>query len=222
MNLAELLQKYPDDEAAEAFFVEQRWPDGVACPHCGNCDVQDGANHPDTRFRCRGCWAYFSVKTGTAMENSKLGCLKWLMASYLLVANRKGISSIRLGEELGVQQKTAWYLGHRIRETWAETPAPFEGVVEADETFVGGLEKNKHAPKKVVNRKKNGEPVVGDGKTVVVGIRERETKRVYAQHLPKRDKGKVSAFVRETRMRTPLSTRMNGAATRAFRGITTT
>ena len=144
------------------------------------------------------------------------------MASYLLVANRKGISSIRLGEELGVQQKTAWYLGHRIRETWAETPAPFEGVVEADETFVGGLEKNKHAPKKVVNRKKNGEPVVGDGKTVVVGIRERETKRVYAQHLPKRDKGKVSAFVRETRMRTPLSTRMNGAATRAFRGITTT
>ena len=88
-------------------------------------------------------------KPGTAMENSKLGCLKWLMASYLLVANRKGISSIRLGEELGIQQKTAWYLAHRIREAWAETPAPFEGVVEADETFVGGLEKNKHAPKKV-------------------------------------------------------------------------
>ena len=107
MSLAELLQKYPDDEAAEAFFVEQHWPDGVACPHCGNCDVQDGANHPDMRFRCRGCWAYSSVKTGTAMENSKLGCLKWLTASYLLVANRKGISSIRLGEELGVQQKTA-------------------------------------------------------------------------------------------------------------------
>ena len=197
MSLAELLQKYPDDEAAEAFFVEQRWPDGVACPHCGNCDVQDGANHPDMRFRCRGCWAYFSVKTGTAMENSKLGCLKWLMASYLLVANRKGISSIRLGEELGVQQKTAWYLAHRIRETWAETPAPFEGVVEADETFVGGLEKNKHAPKKVMNRKKNGEHIVGDGKTVVVGIRERETKRVFAQHLPRREKGNICAFVRD-------------------------
>ena len=108
MSLAELLQKYPDDEAAEEFFVQQRWPDGVACPKCGNCDVQDGANHPDMRFRCRGCWAYFSVKTGTSMENSKLGCLKWLMASCLLMANRKGMSSVRLGEELGVPQSTAW------------------------------------------------------------------------------------------------------------------
>ena len=77
----------------------------------------------------------------------------------------------------------------------AETPASFEGVVEADETFVGGLEKNKHAPKKVGNRKRNGESIVGDGKTVVVGIRERETKRVFAQHLPRRDKGNVCAFV---------------------------
>ena len=198
MSLAELLQKYPDDEAAEEFFVEQRWPDSVACPHCGNCDVQDGANHPEMRFRCRGCWAYFSVKTGTSMENSKLGCLKWLMAAYLLMANRKGISSIRLAEELGVRQSTAWFLAQRVREGWNETPMPFEGVVEVDETFIGGLEKNKHATKKVRNRKKNGEPVVGDGKTVVVGARERTTRRVTAQHLPRREGGSISRFVCDT------------------------
>lgn len=198
MSLAELLQKYPDDEAAEEFFVQQRWPDGVACPKCGDCDVIDGANHPDMRFRCRGCWAYFSVKTGTTMEKSKLGCLKWLMAAYLLMANRKGISSIMLGEELAVPQSTAWFLAHRIREGWSEMPAPFEGVVEVDETFVGGLEKNKHATKKVKNRKKNGEPIVGDGKTVVVGARERATKRVTAQHLPKREHGNIRRFVCDT------------------------
>ena len=178
-------------------FVQQRWPDGVACPKCGDCDIQDGANHPDMRFRCRGCWAYFSVKTGTSMENSKLGCLKWLMASYLLMANRKGMSSVRLGEELGVPQSTAWFLAHRIREGWSEMPPRFEGVVEVDETFVGGLEKNKHAPKKVRNRRKNGEVVQGDGKTVVVGLWERDTKRVYARHFPKREKGGVMAFIRD-------------------------
>ena len=131
------------------------------------------------------------------MHKSKLGCLKWLIASYLLVTNKKGISSIKLAEELGVRQSTAWYLAHRIRETWAESPVPFEGVVEVDETFVGGLEKHKHAAKKVMNRKKNGEHIVGDGKTVVVGIRERATKRVYAKHLLRREKRSIHAFVCE-------------------------
>ena len=198
MSLAELLQKYPDDEAAEEFFIQQRWPDGVACPKCGNCDIQDGANHPDMRFRCRGCWAYFSVKTGTSMENSKLGCLKWLMAAYLLMANRKGMSSIRLGEELGIPQSTAWFLAHRIREGWSEMPPRFEGVVEIDETFVGGLEKNKHGPKKIRNRKRNGEVVVGDGKTVVIGARERATKRFCGKHISRREKRKVLGFVCDT------------------------
>ena len=177
--------------------VEQRWPDGVACPHCGNCDVQDETSHPDMRFRCRGCWAYFSVRTGTAMERSKVGCRKWLIGAYLLAENPKGISSRTLAKELGVRQSTAWYLAHRIRQTWAETPAPFQGVVEADETFVGGSEKNKHPVKKIANRKRNGEVGIGDGKTIVVGIRERETKRFYAQHLLRRDQGRICAFVRD-------------------------
>ena len=195
MSLAELLKRYPDDEAAEEFFLQQRWPDGVACPKCGDCDVQDGANHPEMRFRCRGCWAYFSVRTGTTMERSKLGCLKWLMAAYLLTANRKGISSIRLGEELGVPQSTAWFLAHRIREGWREASGAFEGVVEVDETFIGGSEKNKHGFKKVRNRKRNGERILGDGKTIVVGIRERATGRVYAKHLMRRKQEGICGFV---------------------------
>ncbi|MCY4514066.1 MAG: IS1595 family transposase [Candidatus Tectomicrobia bacterium] len=197
MSLAELLKKYPNDEAAEEFFVQQRWPEGVACPKCGNCDVQDGANHPEMRFRCRGCWGYFSVRTGTTMERSKLGCLKWLMAAYLLMANRKGISSIRLGEELGVPQSTAWFLAHRIREGWHEASVAFEGVVEVDETFIGGLEKNKHWSKKIRNRERTGERVLGEGKTVVVGIREQKSGRVHAKHLSKRENRNVGAFVRD-------------------------
>ena len=195
MSLAELLQKYPDDEAAEEFFVQQRWPDDVACPKCGNCDVQDGANHLEMRFRCRGCWAYFSVRTGTTMERSKLGCLKWLMAAYLLMANRRGISSIRLAEELGISQSTAWYLRHRIRQAWDERPAAFEGVVKVDESFVGGSERNKHRLKKVQNLKKNGEHILGDGKTIVVGLRERSTGCVYAKHMLRRQKQAMHAFV---------------------------
>ncbi len=91
-------------------------------------------------FHCRACRQYFSVHTGTLLDASKLPLSKWALAFYLMSVNRKGVSSVQLSKALGVTQKTAWHLEHRIREAWAIQSGKFEGPVEVDETYVGGME----------------------------------------------------------------------------------
>ena len=91
-------------------------------------------------FHCRACRQYFSVRTGTLLHASKLPLSKWALAFYLMSVNRKGVSSVQLSKALGVTQKTAWHLEHRIREAWAIQSGKFEGPVEVDETYVGGME----------------------------------------------------------------------------------
>ena len=119
ITLVEIFRMFPDDEAAERWFVEARWPDGPWCPHCGSVNVQSGARHKSQPYRCRGCRKRFSVKTGTAMHDSKLGLQVWAIATYLMTTGIKGTSSMKLHRDLGVTQKTAWHLAHRLRETWA-------------------------------------------------------------------------------------------------------
>ena len=192
ITLIEVTRMFPDDEAAAAWFAGVRWPDGVVtCPLCESDNVKVGAKHPTMPYRCRPCRKYFSVKTGTAMESSKLGLQVWAMAMYLLSTGLKGTSSMKLHRDLGVTQKTAWHLAHRIRESWDETPAPFAGPVEVDETFIGGSEKNKPAHKKL--RAGRG-PV---GKTAVAGARDRETGRVSAAVVPATDQATLQPFVVE-------------------------
>lgn len=191
MTLVELIAMFPDDASAEQWFTEVRWPDGVVCPRCESDNINDRNTHPTMRYRCRSCRKYFSVKTGTVMESSKLGCQKWALALYLYNTEIKGISSMKVHRALGVTQKTAWYLGHRVRDCWEELNPEFVGPVEADEAYFGGIEDNKHDSKKI----KAGRGTVG--KTAVAALKDRNTNKVKAQVVDSTDAYTLLPFVHE-------------------------
>ena len=115
MSLIQLFRMFPDDEAAEKWFIHTRWPDGMACPRCGSMNVNKRTTHKTMPHRCRDCRRYFSAKVGTMMECSNLGYQIWIIAIYLWTTNLKGVSSMHLYRDLNVTQRTAWYLLHRIR-----------------------------------------------------------------------------------------------------------
>jgi transposase-like protein len=147
---------YNDEDAARAHLEEQLWPDGPVCPHCQSTDVTalHGKAHRKGLHQCNECREQFSVTVGTVFERSKIGLHKWVLASHLMAASKKGMSSKQFSRMLGVTYKTAWFMSHRIREAMAPgaNSGPLGGdekIVEADETFVGG---------KAVNRK-IGKPI---------------------------------------------------------------
>ena len=193
LSLVGLSRIFPDDAAAERWFHDVRWPDGPCCPHCGSFNVQADVKHRTMTHRCRDCRdrKFFSLKTGTVMEGSKLGYQVWAMAFYLLATNLKGVSSMKLHRDLDVTQKTAWHLAHRIRAAFhAPQIAPFEGPVEADETYVGGKRRNmSNAQRKVLDGRG---PV---GKTAVAGVKDRKTKQVRATVVERVDGDTLCGFV---------------------------
>ena len=117
LTLAELLNAYPDDAAAERLFVSRRWPNGITCPSCGDQNIQEDAPHPEMPFRCRNCNYFFSVRTGTVMHRSKIGYRAWLIAMHRVLATPSGKGTKQLGEDLGITDQSARLLTRRIR--WA-------------------------------------------------------------------------------------------------------
>ena len=147
LNLATMAGMFSNEDKARAFLESKRWPNGPVCPHCGNVEAykltpRPGA-HKSVRagvYKCAGCREQFSVRIGTIFEGSKVPLSKWLMAIHLMTSSKKGVSSHQIGRELGITQKSAWFLNHRIREAMKQEPmvGMLKGVVEVDETYVGG------------------------------------------------------------------------------------
>ena len=200
ISVLELMDMFPDEDKARQWFEGIVWPDGNRhCPRCGSHNTHACGGKAKVPYRCRDCNKYFSVKTGTVMQNSPIPLRKWAVAIYYNLISLKGVSSMRMHRDLKITQKNAWHLQHRIRCAFAsmadDSPVEnglsvygdslFTGPIEADETYIGGRK-----PRHIKGRG----PV---GKFIVAGVKERASKQVRLRVLPDTKKPTVHEFIHD-------------------------
>jgi transposase-like protein len=195
-TLVEAIRFFSDADVCLSFVVQLRWSNGITCPRCGSGDH----SFLSTRrvWKCKGCKKQFSVKLGTIFEDSPIGLDKWLPALWMVINCKNGISSYEMARALGVTQKTAWFMNHRIRLAVQEgTFEPMSGEVEVDETFIGGRARFMHEDKRAEKITGTG----GMGKTAVMGLLERHGKdghsRVKAKVIPNVKRKTMSPEIRQ-------------------------
>jgi transposase-like protein len=193
MNLNELISHTDSEDSARAFLEAQRWPDGAVCPHCGvqgesyRLNPKPGSKNPVRPgvWKCGGCRKQFTVKVGTIFEDSHIPLVTWLRAIHLLCASKKGMSAHQLHRMLGITYKSAWFMAHRIRYAMSQEPlsSKLNGVVEVDETYIGGRRKGT----------KRGRPGRGSHKAPVVSLvqRDGQARSFHVPHVTGRNLKKV-------------------------------
>jgi len=182
MNLVKLIQEFADESACREYLEELRWPDGLACLRCGSMRISKISTR--NQLDCGDCNFRFSVTAGTMFHDSHLPLSKWFLATYMMMEAKKGISANQLKRTLGINYRTAWYLCHRIRAAIEEvSPIKLKGIVEIDETFVGGEVRGK------------GRGYKGN-KAIVVGAVERDGK-IILKVVPDRSRRTLHAFADE-------------------------
>jgi transposase-like protein len=180
MNLMEMMEKYHTDDHCREALEKIRWPDGVRCPRCESEKVWRTERD---QFDCGSCGYRFSVTSGTIFHDTHLPLRKWFLATYLIVESKKGMSASQMQRTLKVSYKTAWYLCHRIRAAMRDAyPMPLKGIIEVDETYVGGKVRGK------------GRGYVGN-KAIVVGAVQRKGK-IILQVVEANDRKTLHGFIK--------------------------
>ena len=188
MDLIKLVEQFSNEDACHAYLEELRWPEGVKCLRCESPKI--GRLAKRKQFECSACGYQFSVRTGTVFHDSHLPLWKWFVATYLICESKKGISANQLKRTLGCAYKTAWYLCHRIRSAMTQDETMLTGIVEADETYVGGKLPRGHRTRKEVAAQRRG------NKTVVLGAVQRGGK-IRLRVAPDSKSGTVQGFLKD-------------------------
>jgi transposase-like protein len=194
-TLQEAIIYFSDPDVCRDYMVSKRWPNGVECPTCGSKEVSFIPTRGIWECKAKHAKRQFSAKVGSIFEDSALGLDKWLCAMWMIASCKNGVSSYEIKRALGVTQKTAWFLLHRLRKAMhADSTEKLSGEIEADETYIGGKVRNMHArsPRRI---KTVNSP--NWGKTIVVGLLKRETGEVRAKVSPSRTKHHLHAHVNE-------------------------
>jgi len=190
-NFYELVSYFDTEEKCQNHLAQWRWNGTPVCPYCSSERVNE-LKGKTKRYKCYGCRKQFGIRVGTIFHDSKLSLRKWFFAIFIFTSHKRGISSHQLSRDLKITQKTAWFVLHRIREVFNVEKPSFDKIVEIDETYVGGKEKNKHQNKKT----KNAQGRSTKSKTPVLGILERNGK-VYAVPVKNTQSKNIKPIIKE-------------------------